>query len=287
MKNHHFIYKTTCLPTNKIYVGKHSTDDVNDEYFGSSRKFRKLLREIGEESFKREILEFCKYEELEEKEKQWIKTLNSTNIDVGYNQIVSGSGGSTRKGFINSIEMNIRISNSNKGKVVLPSTRRKMSRNHADRSGEKNNFFGKDHSRENNPMFGKHQSEENRQKHSLFLIERYKTIPHPMIGKHLSDDAKETISIKAKERYTNGMPNPFQDKHHSEESKLKISNARKNLPDIICPYCGLIGKHIFNMTRYHFDNCKKRTDAVMAKLFVEKVTSAVIEENVPTDEKEV
>ena len=30
----------------------------------------------------------------------------------------------------------------------------------------------------------------------------------------------------------------------------------KSRPDIICPHCGLIGKCVGNMNRYHFNNCK-------------------------------
>lgn len=40
----------------------------------------------------------------------------------------------------------------------------------------------------------------------------------------------------------------------------KTSMALRNRPPIECPHCGLIGKSVSNMTRYHFDNCKRKQD---------------------------
>lgn len=48
-----------------------------------------------------------------------------------------------------------------------------------------------------------------------------------------------------------GKPNP------------KVSEAMRSRPDIICPNCGLVGKSVGNMNRYHFNNCKlKRNNYV-------------------------
>ena len=54
-------------------------------------------------------------------------------------------------------------------------------------------------------------------------------------------------------------------KKQSEETKLKRIQTRKkngkkpNYKDSTCPHCNLTGK-AFNMTRYHFDNCKKKVN---------------------------
>ena len=42
------------------------------------------------------------------------------------------------------------------------------------------------------------------------------------------------------------------------KSNPKVSEALKNRPTIECPHCGLIGKNVSNMNRYHFNNCKRK-----------------------------
>jgi hypothetical protein len=42
-KKYHFIYKTTCLITNKYYIGMHSTDDLEDGYVGSRKASEKKI----------------------------------------------------------------------------------------------------------------------------------------------------------------------------------------------------------------------------------------------------
>lgn len=79
-----FIYKTTNLITNKVYVGQHRTNNVNDNYLGSGRAFVKSIKKHGKENFKREILEFCNSEDLNKREIYWIAKLNTCN-GVGYN----------------------------------------------------------------------------------------------------------------------------------------------------------------------------------------------------------
>ena len=60
----HYIYKTTCLVTNRYYVGMHSTNNLNDGYLGSGRRLRYSIRKYGTESHKKEILEFFENREL-------------------------------------------------------------------------------------------------------------------------------------------------------------------------------------------------------------------------------
>lgn len=55
----HIVYKTTNLVNNKIYVGIHSTNDLNDGYLGSGRNLRQDIEKYGEENFKREVLYEC------------------------------------------------------------------------------------------------------------------------------------------------------------------------------------------------------------------------------------
>jgi group I intron endonuclease len=91
----HFIYKTTCIQTGKIYVGKHTCNKYVDEnYLGCGSSQKKAIKDHGRENFTREILEFCDTpEQLCERELFWIKETNCTDPEIGYNIRVCSSLG--------------------------------------------------------------------------------------------------------------------------------------------------------------------------------------------------
>lgn len=104
--------------------------------------------------------------------------------------------------------------------------------------GEKNHQFGKKKSNKtltklsealsgkNNPMYG-------------LIGEK-----SPNFGRKLSDETKNKIG-----RANSG-------KKHSIESRRLMSKKARTRAKITCPHCGVIGST--NMTRWHFDNCKKK-----------------------------
>lgn len=88
------IYKTTNLINGRIYVGKDKHNNPN--YLGSGNILHQALDKYGKQNFKKEILEHCSSEEeMCEKEKYWIETLNSLYIHGGYNLTKGGEGGDT------------------------------------------------------------------------------------------------------------------------------------------------------------------------------------------------
>ncbi len=70
-KKYHYIYKTTNLINGKHYIGKHSTNNLNDGYLGSGTYLRRSVKKHGEQNFEKKILEYCDtYEKLNQREKE-------------------------------------------------------------------------------------------------------------------------------------------------------------------------------------------------------------------------
>jgi len=151
------IYKTTNLINEKIYIG---LDRKNDpKYLGSGLLLNKAIKKYGIENFKKEILEYCKNEEeLNKREKYWIKKLDSQNTIIGYNIAYGGEGGDTYTYNPNLKEIKEKISNSIKGKNH-PCFGKKHTMELKKKMGEKNkgNKYreGKSHSNETKDKLSK------------------------------------------------------------------------------------------------------------------------------------
>lgn len=57
-RKYHYIYKTTCIITNKFYIGMHSTDNLEDGYIGSGKRLWHSINKHGKDNHIKEILEF-------------------------------------------------------------------------------------------------------------------------------------------------------------------------------------------------------------------------------------
>jgi hypothetical protein len=155
----HFIYKTYSS-SGLYYYGRHTTNNINDRYFGSG----KWVRSIKNKSIlKRDIILFCEnQEELLKKEEEYIakyindpKCMNFNEKSVGFSV----------------------LNNPNtllKGSKILSDARR----------GEKNGMYGKTHSDE----------------YKKNLSENMKGEKNPFYGKFHTDDVKKKISKANKGR---------------------------------------------------------------------------------------
>jgi GIY-YIG catalytic domain len=88
-----YLYQITNLVNNKIYIGIHKTDDINDGYMGSGKVIKSAIKKYGVENFKKDILEFFDtYRLALEKEAEIVTDEFLLREDV-YNLRRGGTGG--------------------------------------------------------------------------------------------------------------------------------------------------------------------------------------------------
>ena len=128
-KHYGFIYLTTDLKYNKKYIGQHKIHNqktLDPTYFGSGIVIGRIIEKGEIYRLKRDILCFCESkEELNEKEKYYIKKFDAIKNKDFYNCAEGGDGGNTFAG--KTIEEMEIIGNKISAKV----------------NGEKNAMYGK------------------------------------------------------------------------------------------------------------------------------------------------
>lgn len=90
-----YIYKTTNLVNDKIYVGQHKASDWDEDYKGSGKMLFRAFDKYGKDNFKCELLEAVESQsEMNSKEKYYIELYNARDNAIGYNIAEGGIGGS-------------------------------------------------------------------------------------------------------------------------------------------------------------------------------------------------
>jgi hypothetical protein len=93
-RKHHYIYKITRVDSPRYYIGMHSTDDLEDGYFGSGKLLAASIRRHGKEKHVKEILEHLPSREaLKLREKELI-TKELIDDKLCMNIVPGGGGGS-------------------------------------------------------------------------------------------------------------------------------------------------------------------------------------------------
>lgn len=121
-----YIYKTTNLINNKVYIGK-SEKEFDGTYYGSGVILHKAIKKYGKSNFTVDIIEKCKnITELNEREKYWIKYYSN----YSYNLAEGGTGGNTIKHFSNKRleQYKLKLSKVRMGHIVTQKTRDKISK---------------------------------------------------------------------------------------------------------------------------------------------------------------
>ena len=162
----HFCYRTTNRLNGRVYIGKRTTDRIDDGYLGSGKLITYAIKKYGRENFTREIIEF--YDSSESAFLAEVKHISEAR-ERGYRLYNIAMGGpGTKLG-----------PNKTKG-----------------RPGELNFWYGKDRSGELNPMYGKRHTRETRKHLSEMNRAAYASgRVNPMKGRPKTE--KQTSAIKA------------------------------------------------------------------------------------------
>lgn len=121
-----YIYKTTNLVNNKVYIGK-SEKTFTPKYLGSGKLLWRAISKYGINNFKVELIEYCDdINDLNTREKYWIAKHSKNS----YNLAEGGTGGWTTRHYDEHTlkKFKEKLSISQKGRIVSESTREKLSK---------------------------------------------------------------------------------------------------------------------------------------------------------------
>ena len=126
---YHYVYIITNKINHKFYIGKHSTNNLNDGYMGSGAAINKAIQKYGVENFSKRILCFCDSAEDAYKVEEFLVTKYIISRDDCYNLKSGGEGGL----FSDDARKNLSILRKgrtawNKGKSMSEEQKRKISK---------------------------------------------------------------------------------------------------------------------------------------------------------------
>lgn len=176
--SHYFIYKTTCLVNNKIYIGCHATNNLDDGYLGSGKLLFAAIKKYGKENFTREILEtFSNPEDMFDRERILVNE-DLISSGISYNLVIGGSGGFK----VQDIDgWKSKLKSSRKGRTPFKGG------SHSDESKRKISEAGKGRPAWNKGLLGtwagKTHSEESKRKISISKKGQSAGEKNPMFGK--------------------------------------------------------------------------------------------------------
>lgn len=127
-KKYNYIYKLTLKKDRRyFYIGKHSTNDLDDGYMGSGIKVKLLKKELGKNCFDKEILSFWKNVEDALIEEKNLVTKELIDNEFCLNTIKGGGTiDTTGLSHLVSEETRKKISEANKGRIISEKTKEKI-----------------------------------------------------------------------------------------------------------------------------------------------------------------
>lgn len=91
IKKYYTVYKITNKINGKIYVGFHSTNDLDDGYLGSGKLIKRAIQKHGKDNFEKTILSIHDTKEAAEAEEKKIVDLEFTLREDTYNVSIGGN----------------------------------------------------------------------------------------------------------------------------------------------------------------------------------------------------
>lgn len=207
-----YIYKTTNLINNKIYIGQKTSDEFVESYLGSGTLIKQSIKKNGRENFKVEMIDTAKNrEELDSKEKYWIEQEKSNwkfgNYNIAEGGLTSGYhiGMETPERLA---EIKKKISKSSKGRKHTEETKRKMSKT---RTGMPSKLKGVPSGRKGIPL----------------TLEHRQKLRDAHTGKKLPEEQKEKMSKWHKEYAKNNkdiLTSRFDGYRENRAEKVNVYN---------------------------------------------------------------
>jgi len=227
-----------------IYVGLSTKSPENSiKYLGSGIRLKYAIKKYGKENFHKEILEECTTrDELNDAEMKWISTLNTLDINIGYNLHKGGS--CSKKDFKLGKEAIERSKIRNKKLWEDPDYRKKVT------DANKKTWS----------------TPEKQAEHSIRMKEVYL---NPDTLMKLKDSARKMEKLECPHCKKIYAKNHAISKHfdncinHEDPEMRELAIKRRNeinkeTVKKTCKYCGTVGV-VGNINRWHEENCKKKS----------------------------
>lgn len=201
---YHYVYLITNIQTGKKYIGKHSTENLQDGYLGSGVIIQKILSSGKKDILKKEILQFYNTEDQAYKGQAFYITQYNAVKDENFYNLCEGG----------------------KNHPMTQEIKKKIGEKAKQRLENK----------ENHPMYNKHHSEKTKQKISNTVKEKYQNgYINPNKGKTLSQEQKEhlreirlgtKLSEETKEKISASVKEKF--KQHPELKEKIVHYGKEN-----------------------------------------------------------
>lgn len=92
-KKYNYIYKITCIVNDTFYIGMHSTDNLNDNYYGSGKRLKNSIKKYGIDNHIIDILEFLPNRTLLAKREKELVNEDLLADKKCMNLVLGGDGG--------------------------------------------------------------------------------------------------------------------------------------------------------------------------------------------------